>query len=98
MDPHLPGNTSRRARQAQQEGGQNPVRQRSLALVQEGIGEVIEGALTAIAPVALAPGAVVVCAPRIDVVALAPETLQRAIFPPERMDVGLTLVDIEELV
>lgn len=67
-------------------------------MVQEGLGEVMEGALTAMAPGALAPGAVVVCAPRIDVVALAPGTLQRAIFPPERMDVGLTLVDMEELV
>src|SRR5438067_13888190 len=98
MDPHLPGNTSRRARQAQQEGGQNPVRQRSLALVQEGIGKVIEGALAAIAPVTFTPGAVVVRAPRIDVVALAPGTLQRAIFPPQRIDVGLTLVDVEEFV
>jgi hypothetical protein len=31
-------------------------------------------------------------------VALAPGTLQRAIFPPQRMDVGLTLFDVEELV
>jgi hypothetical protein len=66
--------------------------------VQESIGEVIEGALAAIAPVALAPGAVVVWTPRIDVMALAPGTLQWAIFLPERMDVGVTLVDIEEVV
>jgi hypothetical protein len=31
-------------------------------------------------------------------VALAPGTLQRALFPPERMDVGVTLVDVEEFV
>ena len=62
------------------------------------VSEVVEGALAAIAPVTFTPRAVVICAPGIDVVALAPGTLQRAIFPPERMDVGLTLVDVEEFV
>src|SRR5205823_2690146 len=37
---------------------QNPVWQRSLALVQEGMGEVIEGALATHAPVPFTPGAV----------------------------------------
>jgi hypothetical protein len=62
------------------------------------MGQIIEGALAAVAPVALAPRAVVVRAPGIDVVALAPGTLERAFFPPQRMDVSLTLVGVEELV
>jgi hypothetical protein len=60
--------------------------------------QIIEGALAAVAPVALAPRAVVVRAPGIDVVALAPGTLERAFFPPERMDIGLTMFGVEELV
>ena len=62
------------------------------------MGEVVEGALAAVAPVAFATGSVVVCPPRINVVALAPGTLQGTIFPSQRMDVGLTLVNVEELV
>jgi hypothetical protein len=66
--------------------------------MEQGMGEVVEGTLTAVAPVALAPGSVVVCPPGIDVLTLAPGTLERALFPPERMDVGLTLFGVEELV
>jgi len=62
------------------------------------MGKIVEGPLSAVAPVALAPRAVVVCPPGIDVVALAPGTLEWAFLPPQRMDVGLTLVDVEELV
>jgi len=98
MHPQLSRNTSRRAREAQQEGGENPVWQRSLALVEQRIGKVIEGALAAVAPVAFAAGAVVVIAPRINVVALTAGALQWAIFPSQRMDVDLTLVDVEEVV
>ena len=98
MDPQLPGNASRRTRQTQQEGGQNPVRQRSLALVEQCIGQIIEGALAAVTPVAFAAGAVVIPPPRIDVLALAPGTLEGPIFPSQRMDVGMTLVDVEEFV
>jgi hypothetical protein len=65
--------------------------------VQEGIGQVIEGALAAIAPVAFTPGAIVIRASRINVVALAPGTLQRTLFPPQCMNVGLALFDVEEL-
>ena len=36
--------------------------------------------------------------PRIDIPALTAGTLEGTIFPPQRMDVGLTLVDVEELV
>jgi hypothetical protein len=98
MHPQLSRNTSRRAREAQQEGGENPVWQRSLALVEQRIGEVIEGALAAVAPVAFAPGAVVILSPRIDVLALAPGTLEGTLFPSQRMDVGVTLVNVEEVV
>ena len=42
--------------------------------------------------------AVVLRAPGIDVLALAPGTLEWTLFPPERMEVGLTVFDVEELV
>jgi len=61
------------------------------------MGKIVEGPLAAIAPVALAPRAVVVRPPGIDVLALAPRTLKGAFFPPERVDVGLTLFGVEEL-
>jgi hypothetical protein len=98
MDPQLSGNPPRRAGETQQKGRQYPVRERPLALVQQGVGEVIESALAAVAPVAFAPGAIVVIAPRIDVLALTPGTLERPIFPPECMDIGVAGVDVEELV
>jgi hypothetical protein len=66
--------------------------------VQQGIGEVVEGALAAMAPVAFASGTVLVRAPASNVVALASRTLERTVFPPERMDVGLALSSVEELV
>ena len=62
------------------------------------MGEVIEGTLAAVAPVALAPRAVVVLPPGIDILALAPRTLERTLFPPQRMDVGLTVFSVEEVV
>jgi hypothetical protein len=62
------------------------------------MGEVVEGALAAVTPIAFAPGSVVVLPPRIDVLALAPGTLEGTIFPPQRMNISLTLVDVEELV
>jgi hypothetical protein len=66
--------------------------------VEESIGEVVEGTLTTVAPVALAPGAVVVVPPRIDVLALTSGTLEGAIFPPEGVNVGLTVFGVEKLV
>ena len=66
--------------------------------MEQGIGEVIEGALATVTPVAFASRSVVVRAPRINVLALASGTLEGPIFPPQRMDVGLTLVGVEELV
>ena len=62
------------------------------------MGEVIEGTLATVTPVPFTPGAIVVRPPRIDISALAPGTLEGTIFPPQRMDVRLTLVDVEELV
>src|SRR5262249_34259149 len=70
MHPQLSRNTARRTGQTQQEGGENPVRERPLALVQESIGEIVEGALAAVAPVAFASRPVVVHAPRVDVMDL----------------------------
>ena len=61
-------------------------------------GAAIAGALAAVAPVAFTSGTVLVRAPLANVMALAPRTLEGTIFPPQRMDVGLTLVDVEELV
>jgi len=66
--------------------------------MEQGLGEVVEGALATVTPVAFAPGAVVVRPPRIDVLALAPGTLEWAIFPPQRMDVVVTLFGVEEVV
>jgi hypothetical protein len=66
--------------------------ERPLALVQQSVGEVIEGALAAVAPVAFAPGAVVVIAPRIDILALTPGTLERSIFPPECMNIDAAIL------
>jgi hypothetical protein len=63
MDAHLSGDAARRARQAQQEGGENPVRERAFALGEQCVGEVVEGAPTAVAPVAFNPWPVVVIGP-----------------------------------
>ena len=61
------------------------------------MGQIVESPLAAVGPGALAPRAVVVCPPGIDVLALAPGTLEWALFPPERMDRGLTVFGVEEL-
>src|SRR5215475_10126971 len=66
--------------------------------MEQGRGEVVEGALAAMTPVALAPGAILVRAPAANVITLAARTLQRTVFPPERMDVGVALVGVEEVV
>ena len=74
------------------------MRQGSLAPVEEGRGEIVAGALTAVTPVAFASGAILVRAPAAYVVALTARTLQGAVFPPECMDVGLALVSVAEVV
>src|SRR4030095_6337920 len=68
-----------------------------LTPVTEGRGQCVEGARAAVTPVAFAAGAVVVLPPGIDVLALAPGTLEGAIFPSQRMNIGLTLVDVAVL-
>ena len=62
--------------------------------------KVIEGALAGLCftAVALQSGLVVVDAPRTDVVALTPRTLEGPIFPAQRMDVGWTRFGVEEVV
>jgi hypothetical protein len=66
--------------------------------VEEGVREVIEGALAAVTPGAFTARAVVIRPPRIDVLALAPGTLEGTIFPPERMDIEVAGIGVEELV
>jgi len=66
--------------------------------VQQGLGEVVEGALAAMTPVAFAPGSILACAPLANVVALAARTLQWTIFPSQRTNVGLALFGVEEVV
>ena len=74
--------------------------ERALAAVQERAREVSEGALAGLlfTAVAFQSRLVVIRAPGADVVALTSGALQGPIFPPQRMDVGLTLVDVKELV
>jgi hypothetical protein len=98
MDAYFHGNAPGRTGETQQKGREYPVCQRPRALVQQGRGEVVEGALAVLAPVAFTPGPIVVLAPRIDIVTVAPGTLEWAIFPPQCVDVGLTVFGAEELV
>ena len=74
--------------------------ERALAAVQERAREVMEGALAGLLfpAVALQAGLVVIGAPGTDAVALISGTLQGPIFPPQRMDIGLTRFGVEELV
>ena len=66
--------------------------------MEQGSGEVVKGTLAPVTPVPLTPGAIVVRPPRINILALAPGTLEGTIFPPQRMDVRLALFEAEELV
>ena len=65
--------------------------QRALAAIQQRASKVIEGALAGLlfTAVAFQSRLVVVRTPRTDVVALTARTLEWAIFPPQRMDIGL---------
>ena len=74
--------------------------QRALAAIQQRASEVIEGALAVFlfTAVAFQSRLVVVRTPRTDVVALTAGTLEWAIFPPQRMDIGLTRFGVEEVV
>jgi hypothetical protein len=81
MDTSLPGTAPGRTGETSQKGGEYPVRQWPLALVQQGIAEVVEGVLAAVTPVTVASGSILVCAPASNMVALAARTLQRTVFP-----------------
>jgi len=98
MDTQLSSDAPGRAGETQQKGSEDPVGQRSLAPMQQGRGEVVEGTLAAMAPVTLASGAVLVCTPLANVVTLTSRTLQRTILPPQRTDVRLALFGIKEVV
>ena len=98
MDAQLSGDAPGRTGETQQKGGENPVWQWSLSPMQQGISEVVASPLAPMASVVCAPRAVLVGAPLSNVVALAARTLQRTVFPPQRVDVGLALFSIEEVV
>ena len=98
MDPQLPGDATGRTRETQQKGRQNPVRERPLALGQQRVGEVIEGAPTAVAPITFQPWPIMVGAPGTNSWAVTPGTVERAIVPPQRMDVSLAWFGTEALV
>ncbi len=72
--------------------------QRAFTVGQQRMGEIVEGAPTALAPVAFASRPVVVRTPGPNIVALASGTSERALLPPEQMDVGVASVGAEELV
>jgi hypothetical protein len=73
------------------------MRQRAFALGQHRVREVVEGAPTAVAPVTFQAWSIVIHAPGSHVVALTPGIAERTIFPPQCMDIRLTLVGIEGL-
>jgi hypothetical protein len=73
------------------------VRERPLAMREEGLRQVVERAPTAFAPVAHTSWPIMVGAPGAHVLTLAPRTVERTAFPPQCMGIGLTLVGIEEL-
>src|SRR5207245_5373985 len=95
MPPALSANPPRRAREPQEKRRQAPVRERPFALVEQSVGAVITGALAAIAPGAFTSRSVAIIPPRIDVLTLAPGTLQGPILPSQGMDGGVTLCDVE---
>jgi hypothetical protein len=98
MDTQFSGDAPGRTGETQQKGRENPVGQWSLTPMQQGSGEVVEGALAAMAPVTFAPGAILVCTPLSNVVTLTSRALQRTIFPPQRMDIGMASFYTEQLV
>ena len=72
----------------------------ALAAVQEGAREGIEGALAGLllTAVALQSRLVVLGPPGTNMVALTSGTLEGTIFPPQRLEVGLTRFGVEEVV
>ena len=66
--------------------------------MQQGRGEVVDGALATMAPGAFAARAVLVGVPLSTAVALASRTLERTILPPEGTDGGEALFGVEKVV
>jgi hypothetical protein len=97
LEAHCPGDAPGRTSETPQKGGEEPGRERPLAPVQQGRGEVVEGALAAMTPGACTSGAVLICAPRATGMALAPRPWERTILPPEDTDVRLALFGVEEV-
>jgi hypothetical protein len=98
LAPHLLGKTPRGPRQAQQKRGEHPMQQRAFAAIQQRAREVIAGVLAGLLfpAVALQSRLLVVRPPRTDVVALTAGTLEWALLPPQRLDIGLTRVGVAE--
>jgi len=73
--------------------------QRALAAIQQRASQVIEGALAGLlfTAVAFQSRLGVVRPPRTDMVALTARTLEWALFPPQRMDIGLTRFGVQEV-
>jgi hypothetical protein len=98
MHTQLPGDATGRTREAQQKGGQNPIRERPLALGEERLRQVVKGTPAVFAAVAFEARSVMISTPGTNLLAVAMGTLQGAIFPPQRMDIGVASVGMEELV
>ncbi len=98
MDSQLPDDAPGGTGEVQQKGREDPMRERPFALGEERVGEVVEGAPTTVAPVAFQTWSIMIAAPGIDIVAVTPGTVGRAICPPERMDIRVAGVGVEELV
>jgi hypothetical protein len=97
-ETQLPRKTTRRTGETPQENGKNPVRERPLALMESGVGEVVEGASAAMAPGAFAPGSIVVRAPGTDVLTGTAGPLEWALLPSQRTNGGLAGFSTETLV
>jgi hypothetical protein len=98
MDASFSGDATSRTRQAQEQSGQNPMRQCPCALGEPRVGEVVQGAPTALTPVAFQAWSVVVRTPGTNGLALTTGTLKRSLLPPQGTEVGLASVSAKELV
>ena len=76
MDAQFSRDAPRRTRQAQQKGGEEPVRKQALATRVEGLRQVVERAPTAFAPVAFTSWPIMVGAPEGPVLTLTPRTVE----------------------
>jgi hypothetical protein len=74
------------------------LRERPLALGEERLRQVVKGTPAVFAAVAFEARSVMISTPGTNLLAVAMGTLQGAIFPPQRMDIGMARVGMEELV